>query len=82
VNSVALTRRGFAQADIEALKHAFKLLFRDHDAPMSVLIRQLMDDPAQPACVRELCHSLDRVREGVHGRWRESLRDTHAAPRR
>jgi len=44
--------------------------------------RPLADDPAQPACVRGLCHSLDRVREGVHGRWRESLRDTHAAPRR
>jgi UDP-N-acetylglucosamine acyltransferase len=82
VNTVALSRRGFAEADIEALKNAFKTLFRDHDAPMSVLVRRLLDDPKQPACVRELCDSLDRVRLGVHGRWRESLRDTHAAPRR
>lgn len=82
VNTVALTRRGFPAGDIEALKNAFKTLFRDHDAPMSVLVRQLIDDPKQPACVRELCDSLERVRLGVHGRWRESLRDTHAAPRR
>lgn len=82
VNTVALSRRGFSEADIDALKCAFKTLFRDHDGPMSVVIRRLLDDPKQPACVRELCDSLDRVRLGVHGRWRESLRDTHAAPRR
>ena len=82
VNTVALARRGFTDREIDALKLAYKTLFRDHEAPMSVLVRQLLDDPKQPACVHELCDSLDRVRLGVHGRWRESLRDTHAAPRR
>lgn len=82
VNTVALSRRGFSAAEIEALKQAFKILFRDHEAPVSVLVQQLRADETQPPCVRELCDFFDRVRDGIHGRWRESLRDLKAAPRR
>lgn len=110
VNSVALTRRGWESRDVDALRAAFKALFRPRStrraannaaeanghAPhngyaseessetgtrdasaLSVqgVIARLRADNAQPPPVLELCEFLERMQSGVHGRWRETLRE-------
>jgi UDP-N-acetylglucosamine acyltransferase len=74
INSIAMSRRGYSPEHIEAMKDAFKRLYRDNGAAMSDklidLRRQYRDVPA----VMHLCDALSAAAEGVHGRSRELLR--------
>lgn len=80
VNTTALVRRGYSAEEIEALRIAFKGLFRS-EAPMTVAMARLRDRPDAPDCVLKLCDFLERTRLGVHGRYREALRAPATARR-
>lgn len=112
VNSVALTRRGWAPADVESLRLAFKALFRARSSrrgatlngapgshagaeqetsetgtrdgsPGSVqaVIARLRADPTPRPATLELCDFLEKMQAGVHGRWRETLRERQGSAR-
>jgi UDP-N-acetylglucosamine acyltransferase len=74
INSIALSRNGFSQRDIDAVKDAFKRLYRDNGAAMAEKLIQLRQDyPATPAVTR-ICEFMAASAEGVHGRALEVLR--------
>lgn len=77
VNTTALVRRLWPVEQVEALRLAYKGLFRGDD-PMTTVIERLRSDHAQPEPVLALCDFLERMTQGVHGRWRESLREKGA----
>ena len=79
VNTTALLRKGWDPADVERVRAAFKALYRANGSPMNLTIERLRSDNATEAVTR-LCDFLERMQMGIHGRWRESLRD-EAAPR-
>lgn len=78
VNTTALVRRGWPSEEIEALRRAFKKLFRNHDEPMQAAMERLRADLSAPASVIKLCDALEASQLGVHGRWRELLRSPDA----
>lgn len=80
VNTTALQRRGWAEREVDAVKSAYKALFRGREEPgerepMRLVVARLREEPGQPEPVLRLCDFLERTASGVHGRWRESLRD-------
>ena len=81
VNTTALARRKWSEDDINALKVAYRRLFRADNGPMTHAMQLLRAEPAQADCVLKLCDFLERMTMGVHGRWRETLRDPEAAAR-
>lgn len=80
VNTTALMRRGWPVEHIEAMRSAFKRLFRNDDVPMQGVINQLRHEQGQVEPVIKLCDFLERAHLGVHGRSREATRDP-GAPR-
>lgn len=79
-NRIAMERRGYAECDLDAIREAYKRLFRDNGAPMSERLAALRDDYPQSRPVQRLCESVRRSAEGVHGRALEVARpdDKHA----
>lgn len=80
VNTTALIRRQWAPEEIEAVRSAFKQLFRG-DEPMSITMQRLRANPGVTSAVTRLCDYLERMQLGVHGRYRETFRP-ESAPRR
>ncbi|MHC4217324.1 MAG: acyl-ACP--UDP-N-acetylglucosamine O-acyltransferase [Planctomycetota bacterium] len=68
VNSIAMSRRGYESDDIEAVKEAYRRLFRDNDATMSEKLAGLRHDYPGIAAVARLCDALAASADGVHGR--------------
>lgn len=79
INTTAMQRRKWAEADIEAMKTAYKRLFRLENGPMQQTMAQIRAEEGAPEPVLKLCDFLERMTMGVHGRWRETLRTTEAA---
>jgi UDP-N-acetylglucosamine acyltransferase len=74
VNVIGMGRRGYSPEDIEAVKDAFKRLYRDNGAPMAEKIEDLRREyPAVPA-IHALCDALAAAAEGVYGRAKEGDR--------
>lgn len=73
-NQIAMERRGFAEAEIEAIKDCFRRLYRENGAPMSEKMVALRAEYAQCGPVQRLCDFLSRMAEGVHGRAYELSR--------
>ena len=67
-NRIAMLRRGYAECDLEAIREAYKRLFRDNGAPMSERLATLRGDYPQSRPIQRLCDSLVASAEGVHGR--------------
>jgi len=81
VNTTALIRRGWTPEEIEALRSAFKRIYRQKGEPVQCALDDLRADPDQWPSVVRLCDFIERMQMGVNGRYRESLRDSHIAPR-
>jgi UDP-N-acetylglucosamine acyltransferase len=77
VNQVGLERAGFSVDDIEALKHAFRVIYRSGE-PKSRTLSELRADPASKPVVLELVDALEQTEAGRKGRHRESLREAFA----
>jgi UDP-N-acetylglucosamine acyltransferase len=81
-NKIGMERRGYSEEDVEAIREAFKRLFRDSNGrdggngatTMSERMVVLRQD--YPSCgpIRRLCDSLDASARGIHGRSRELSR--------
>ena len=82
VNTTALVRRGWDPVEIEAVRTAFKRLFRSQDQPMQAVMDELRSVPRQWPSVVRLCDFIERMQLGVHGRYRESLREDQVVARR
>jgi UDP-N-acetylglucosamine acyltransferase len=74
VNSIAMTRRGYSPDHIDAVKEAYKRLYRDNGAPMAEKIEELRVEFASIPAVVRLCEALSRTAGGVHGRALEMQR--------
>ncbi len=74
VNSIAMTRFGYSAEHIEAVKEAFKRLYRDNGAPMQEKISELRKQYGTVPAVVELCDALRAMSDGVHGRAMEVFR--------
>ncbi len=68
VNSIAMTRLGYPPDQIDAVKDAFKRLFRDNEASMREKISELRRSYDGVPPVRQLCDALEAAARGVHGR--------------
>jgi UDP-N-acetylglucosamine acyltransferase len=74
LNSIAMKRRGYSEPHIEAMKDAYKRLYRDNGAPMSDKIIELKEKYHDVPAVIHLCDALIAAAEGVHGRSAENDR--------
>lgn len=74
VNAIGLERGGVAPEDIEALKVAYRHIFRSGQARRPLLEEMRADPPSNPY-VRNLIESMSRTEVGYKGRYRESLRE-------
>lgn len=77
VNSIGLSRAGFAEEDIESLRVAFRRLFRSN-TPRAQVMEELRQAESTPELVSRLMQSLERTEAGKRGRYRESLREQFA----
>jgi UDP-N-acetylglucosamine acyltransferase len=75
INSIAMARRGYTPEHIEAIKDAFRRLYRDNGAPMSEKITDLRRQYAHVPAVAALCDALEAAADGVHGRALEVHRN-------
>ncbi len=74
VNVIGLRRDGFSEEAIEALREAFRLIYRSELAREEALSR-LEGKGGATGEVRELVEFLRRMEGGKHGRGREVLRN-------
>jgi UDP-N-acetylglucosamine acyltransferase len=74
VNIIGMTRRGVPVPHIDAVKEAYKRLYRDNGAAMAEKIISLRDDYRHVPEVCRLCDFLAASAEGVHGRALENKR--------
>lgn len=74
INSIAMTRRGYSPQHIDAVKDAYKRLFRDNGAPMADKLVELKREYRDVPAVQQLCDALAAAAEGVHGRSAELQR--------
>ncbi len=75
VNLIAMTRRGYQPDDVEAVKDAYKRLYRDNDAAMTEKLADLRQQYLEVGAVIKLCDALAAAADGVHGRAREHSRN-------
>jgi acyl-[acyl carrier protein]--UDP-N-acetylglucosamine O-acyltransferase len=73
VNVIGLQRGGVAESEIEALREAFKRVWRSGD-PRSRTIEGLKSEFAASPSVTRLVRELEQTDLGQKGRHRESLR--------
>lgn len=74
VNVVGLMRANFSEQDIEALRVAFRMIYRSGN-PRTQSLERLKSDPHQPAAVLRLVEALEQTEQGVNGRYREGRRE-------
>lgn len=74
INSIAMARRGYCAAHIDAVKDAFKRLYRDNGSAMADKMDELRRQYADVPAVQRLCDALMATAEGVHGRALEVKR--------
>lgn len=79
VNTTALVRRRWTPENVERLRSAFKLIYRDAETPVRLAVELLRADPHQIEPVKRLCRFIEATQMGIHGRSRELLRD-HQPP--
>ena len=74
INSIALIRRGFTPDHIDAIKDAYKRLYRDNGSAMADKIDELRREYVGIPAITRLCDALAASAEGVHGRAMELMR--------
>jgi UDP-N-acetylglucosamine acyltransferase len=73
-NAIAMRRIGLGDAEIEAMKDAYKRLFRDRGGSILAKLDALRADYGAFASVMTLCDAVLETTGGVHGRAQESAR--------
>lgn len=73
-NHIAMKRLGYQDNHIEAIKDAYKRLYRENGARMLEKMEQLRTDYPDHDAISMLCMALEAAAQGVHGRALEVLR--------
>ena len=73
VNVIGMLRNGFEQADVDAMKDAYRRLFRQAGA-VAIELPALQTEYAELSAVQHLCAAVEAAASGVHGRAREASR--------
>jgi len=74
INAIAMTRRGYAPTHIDAVKDAYKRLYRTNGAAISEKLDALLQDYPNVPAIHRLCDALAASADGVHGRALEMAR--------
>ncbi len=73
VNIVAMSRRGYPEDQIDAMKEAHKRLFRDNGGSLQEKMAQLLDEFGEHQPVQHLCEAITASAAGKHGRSNEKI---------
>jgi len=76
VNVVAMSRRGYSDVQIDAMKEAHRRLFRDNGSPLAVKMVEILDELGEHAPIQTLCEALALSAAGKHGRSNEKISST------
>jgi len=74
VNTIAMSRRGYHTDHIEAVKAAYKRLYRDNGATMAERLEEVRYNSGHVPAVVKLCEFISAANDGVHGRALEGHR--------
>jgi len=74
INTTALVRRKWDVSEVERLRYAFRLIFRQPELPAADAIDALRQEPGQQPSVLRLCDFLESMQAGLHGRQLERQR--------
>ena len=73
-NAIAMRRMGLVDAEVDAMKDAYKRLFRDRGGSVVEKIGLLRRDYPAFESIRTLCDAVLQTAGGVHGRAQENQR--------
>ncbi|MDG2476608.1 MAG: acyl-ACP--UDP-N-acetylglucosamine O-acyltransferase [Phycisphaerales bacterium] len=73
VNVIGMLRNGFEQSHVDAMKDAYRRLFRQAGA-VAIELPALQAEYAELSAVQHLCAAVEAAASGVHGRAREASR--------
>ncbi len=76
VNIVAMTRRGYSDVHIEAMKEAHRRLFRDNGGALAQKMTKLLAELGQHDPIQTLCDAMLASAAGKHGRSNEKITST------
>ena len=71
INVVAMSRRGYSDAEIEAVKDGFKRIFKENGSSFDERIQSLSESYPEFECVQCLCDAMKLSSSGKHGRSNE-----------
>ncbi len=74
VNTIAMVRRGFSSEEVDAVKNAYRRLYRDNGKPMQERLAGVLAEYGEVKPVVQLCESITASINGVHGRALELSR--------
>ncbi len=81
-NHVAMSRLGWSESELEAVKDAYKRTFRAKGGAIEAKLESLLADYPHSKAIRKIVESVRATGEGLNGRSLESLRtDNKRAPR-
>ena len=81
-NAIAMRRLGLSDAEVDAMKEAYKRLFRDRGGNILEKIASLRNDFPAFATMQTLCEAVLETVGGVHGRAQEATRGDDKRQRR
>jgi UDP-N-acetylglucosamine acyltransferase len=73
VNVIAMARRDYSEAEIDAMKEAFRKLFKENGGSQAKQMEEVLTDLGQHVPIQQLCKAMTASSEGKHGRSNEKL---------
>jgi len=73
VNVVAMSRHGYTEEQIDAMKEAHKRLFRENGGSVTDKMAQLLEEFGHLLPVQRLCEAMTASAAGKHGRSNEKI---------
>ena len=73
VNVVSMSRRHYPEKEIDAIKEAFRRLFKDNGGSQNAKMESLISEFGQYDSVQHLCKAISASFDGRHGRSNEKI---------
>lgn len=73
-NHIAMGRLGMGEAEVDAIKDAFKRIFRQRGGSALEKVAQLREEYPRSQAISRLCAALEQIGDGVNGRALETAR--------
>jgi UDP-N-acetylglucosamine acyltransferase len=74
VNVVAMSRHGYTELHIHAMKEAHKRLFRDNGGALTLKMEELLHEFGEMPPIQRLCEAMAASAAGRHGRSNEKIK--------